>query len=267
MIVLVDGLREDRIPAIDSAVIRGDAVFEAVRSYRGRLFALDDHLARLGRSASAMAIKLPDDDRIGGWARTAGAEGGEGIVRIIATRGDAVPGTSGERRIVVMHHPLPFTPATLRVRPWRAPWHPAGREWELAGVKTTSYAPNMTAGRLARSEGFDDALLLADDGAVLEGPTFCVGWVAAGVVHTPDPALGILESITRSHVLRLAAGDGIESASGRHPLDDLLAADEVFAMSTVKEVTPIISVGSVEFAVGPVTTRLRDLLRRQIAEL
>jgi branched-subunit amino acid aminotransferase/4-amino-4-deoxychorismate lyase len=266
MITLVDGIRQDVLAVTDSTIVRGDGVFEAVRSYGGRLFALEDHLERLAKSAAAMGIPLPDDGRIGSWARSVGSEGGEGIVRIIVGRGDAVPGMSGESRIVVMHHPVPFTPSTLRVRPWPAPWHPAGRPWELAGVKTTSYAPNLAATRMAAHDGFDDALLVSVDDVVLEGPTFGVAWVVEGVVVIPELELGILDSITRRRVLALAATEGLTVETGRFPVDVFDEADEVFAMSTVKEVTPVISVGEREFVVGPVTSRLRDLFRRHVAE-
>jgi branched-chain amino acid aminotransferase len=213
-----------------------------------------------------MGIPLPDDGRIGSWARSVASEGGEGIVRIIVGRGDAVPGKSGERRIVVMHHPVPFTPTTLRIRPWPAPWHPAGRPWELAGVKTTSYAPNLAASRMAGRDGFNDALLVSTDGIVLEGPTFGVAWVIEGVIMVPELGLGILDSVTRRRVLALAETERLTVETGRFPVDVFDEANEVFAMSTVKEVTPIISVGQREFVVGPVTARLQDLFRRHVAE-
>lgn len=266
MITLVDGLRQDVLPVTDSTIVRGDGVFEAVRSYGGRVFALEDHLERLAKSAAAMGIPLPDDGRIGSWVRSVGSEGGEGIVRIIVGRGDAVPGASGERRIIVIHHPVPFTPSTLRVRPWPAPWHPAGRPWELAGVKTTSYAPNLAATRMAARDGFNDALLVSSDGIVLEGPTFCVAWAAEGIVVVPELELGILDSITRRRVLALAESSGITVQTGRFGLEALEEAEEVLAMSTVKEVTPIISVGEREYVVGPVTARLQDLFRRHVVE-
>ncbi|MEX1004630.1 MAG: aminotransferase class IV [Acidimicrobiia bacterium] len=266
MITLVDGIRQDVLAVTDSTIVRGDGVFEAVRSYGGRVFALEDHLERLALSAVAMGIPLPDDGRIGSWARSVGAEGGEGIVRIIVGRGDAVPGMSGEQRIVVIHHPVPFTPATLRIRPWPAPWHPAGRPWELAGVKTTSYAPNLAATRMAARDGFDDALLVSFDDIVLEGPTFGVAWVTEGVITAPELDLGILDSITRRRVLALASAEGLSVETGRFGIHALDEADEVFAMSTVKEVTPVISVGEREFVVGPVTARLRDLFRRHVVE-
>lgn len=265
MIVLVDGERTESIPATDSTVIRGDGVFEAVRSYGGLLFALDDHLARLAVSADAMGIELPDDGRIGSWARSVATEGGDGIVRVIVSRGDAVPGSSGERRIVVMHHPVPYTPSVLRVRPWPAPWHPSGRPWELAGIKTTSYAPNLRASRLAAADGADDALLIGIDDVVLEGPTFAVGWVVDGGLRFPSLELGILDSITRRHVTALAENDGIAVETGVYPLADLVNAQEVVAVSTVKEVLPVVSVGEREYRHGPVTDRLRDLFRLHVA--
>jgi len=264
VIVLVDGAREERIPAVDSTVIRGDGVFEAIRSYAGQSFALDEHLGRLARSAAAVGIQLPDDDRIGGWVRMLASEGRDGIVRVIVTRGDALPGRSESARILVIHHPVPFTPSTVRLAPMRAPWHPAGREWELAGVKTTSYAPNAAATRRAVASGLDDALLLADDDTVLEGPTFCVGWVRAGAVRTPSLGLGILDSITRRHVLSVAGNLEIPVEEGRYPFDDMASADEVFAMSTVKEVTAVVSLGDRHLSAGPVTERLRAGLRARI---
>lgn len=262
MITFVDGVRQAALPVTDSTVVRGDGVFEAVRSYGGRLFALDDHLARLAQSAAAMGIDAPSADRLGSWMRAAAAEGGDGVVRVIVSRGDVLPGASGEERVIVIHHRVPFTPSALRLRPWPAPWHPAGRPWELSGVKTTSYAPNQAASRLAGRDGFDDAVLLTDDGTVLEGPTFAVLWIRGDVIAAPTVDLGLLDSITRRHVLTLAEQEGLAVDTGRFPLDDLLAADEVMAVSTVKEVTPVVSVGEKEFRPGALTrnlaTRFRD---------
>lgn len=266
MIAFVDGVRQAMLPVTDSAILRGDGVFEAVRSYGGRLFALDDHLARLSAGAAAVGIALPTGDRIGGWARAAAAEGGDGIVRVVVTRGDSVPRPTGDPRVVVLHHALPFRPSTIRLHPVAAPWHPAGRAWELSGVKTVSYAPNVAAGRVAVAAGSDDALLVADDDTVLEGPTFAVAWVASGVVYAPDLELGILDSITRRHTLTPAADMGVEIRTGRFPLGAVLEADEVLAMSTVKEVTPVVTVGGTHFRPGPVTEALSAALRRHIAD-
>ena len=58
-LVLIDGEPDGRIPVFDDGLLRGDGCFEAIRSYGGRPFALQQHLTRLGASATALAIPLP----------------------------------------------------------------------------------------------------------------------------------------------------------------------------------------------------------------
>lgn len=258
MTCLVDGLAVDVLPVTDSSVLRGDGCFEAVRSYGGRLFRLDEHLDRLERSAAALDLEVPDRRLLVGWAQTvAGSD--DCVVRIVVTRGPAVPGEAGAGRCIVMSHPLPPPLPTVRLLPVAAPWHPAGREWELAGVKSVSYAANLAASRRARASGFDDALLVSDDGTVLEGPTFSVGWVKEARVFTPAIDLGILASITRALVLELAEVEEV-----RANLGVLERADEVFVMSTVKEVTPVVAVADRSFPVGSVTESIAQRVRRAV---
>jgi len=156
-------------------------------------------------------------------------------------------------RVIVLWEPVPESPGPVSVRPTPAPWQSGGTPWELMGAKTLSYAPNMAAWRTAGAEGFSDALLISRDGYVLEGPTFSVGWVVSGTVETPSLDLGILASITRMVAIEEAAGLGLTVTEGRFTLDRVLEADEVFALSTLKEVKPVDRVGSTRFAPGPVT--------------
>lgn len=248
---LVDGEPAPGIEPTDSSVLRGDGCFEAIRIYDGWPFRLGDHLDRLERSAILMDLELPPRSLIEEWIDRVAEGRPESIVRVVLTRGAAVPGATGGGRCIVLAHPLPAELKDVRLMPVTAPWHPAGRSWELAGAKTISYAPNQGASRLAHRSGFDDALLVADDGTVLEGPTFSVGWCRDGVVYTPSLDLGILASVTRKVVMELT-----EVREVRAPLPVVLAADEVFAMSTMKEVTPVVALGDVEFAPGPVTDDL-----------
>ncbi len=142
--------------------------------------------------------------------------------------------------------------------PLKAPWHAAGRESPLAGAKTISYAPNLAAARAAKGDGFHDALLLADDLTVLEGPTFAVAWLINGVIETPSLDLRILDSITRRHVLAIAREAGYEVVEGRFGLGRVLGADEMMAISTVKEVTAVSRLGDRDFTPGPVAKDLKD---------
>ncbi|MBT8211949.1 MAG: aminotransferase class IV, partial [Acidimicrobiia bacterium] len=167
-------------------------------------------------------------------------------------------------RIVVFAEDIPEVPPVLRLLPLGAPWHPASRDTELAGAKTMSYAPNLAATRHAVADGFHDALLLDADGFVLEGPTYSVGWVSDGSMRTPALGQGILGSITREATLEVAAGASVEVQEDRFKLDDVLSADEVFVMSTVREVRPVIAVGDTSFDTGPVTEQLATGFRRLV---
>ena len=83
-----------------------------------------------------------------------------------------------------------------------------------------------------------------------------MAWVCDGVIETPALSLGILDSITRRHVLDLATGEGIVIAEGSWNLSRLQVADEVMAWSTIREVQAVSKVGSLEFESGPVTRGL-----------
>jgi branched-subunit amino acid aminotransferase/4-amino-4-deoxychorismate lyase len=119
----------------------------------------------------------------------------------------------------------------------------------------------MAASRVARSGGFDDALLISRDGFVLEGPTFGVAWTRNGVIETPSLDLGILDSVTSRLLLSAAVADGQRVVNGRFSLSEMADASEVVAMSTVKEVTAVVTVGESRYSPGDLTEYLRSLYR------
>lgn len=260
--VLVDGEESGAVPATDSSVLRGDGCFEAVRAYGGRLFRLQDHLDRLERSASALELPSPDRGRVETWMTQAAERGGDCIVRVVLSRGAAIPGGDGDGRCVVVSHPVPDRPVEVALWPVPAPWHPAGRSWELAGAKTISYAPNLAATRIARHHGADDALLVSDEQVVLEGPTFSVGWCRNDVVFMPPLELGILDSITRRVVMEI--WPGVEEAE--ITLDALGQVDEVFVMSTTREVAPVTALGGDPMVTGPITRYLAQRLTELVGQ-
>jgi branched-chain amino acid aminotransferase len=160
----------------------------------------------------------------------------------------------------LLTEPLPATPehvrlASITYSPTRV----------LDGVKSLSYAANMLASRLARERGFDEALLVTPHGRVLEAPTSSIFWVKDGAILTPPLDDHILASITRRAVIEVSGGREQPCT-----LDELLAADEAFLASTVREVHPVAAINDRAFdPVGPVTTRvgalLTDVIRSQLA--
>ena len=255
--VLINGeLSAGTIPVTDSSVVRGDGCFEVMKVYAGRPFGLEEHLDRLQRSAAALGIVLPARHDVRDWIETTAAQHEDGLVRVIVTRGSSVPGVNEPSNVIVFRHRGPVIAPFARLLPVDAPWHAAGVDWDLAGAKILSYAPNLAASRRAHDEGFDDALLTSVEGVVLEGPTFAVAWLFQGILETPMLELGILDSITRRVVLEEAERMGLEVVEGSWNLDRLGEASEVMALSTVREVQVVSGIGTLSFEAGPVTSRL-----------
>ena len=114
--------------------------------------------------------------------------------------------------------------------------------WLLPGVKSTSYAVNMAAWAEARRRGADDAVFLAADGSVMEGPVTNVWWRVGATLSTPALDLGILAGVTRAVLLDLARSEGFEVRQGWFQLAEMAAAEEAFTSSSVREVMPAFGV-------------------------
>ena len=107
-LVLIDGEPGDaRLSIFDDGLLRGDGCFEAIRSYDGRAFAVDEHYRRLAASAAALGIPVPAATELGDWIERVAAAGGDCIVRVVLTRGETVPGHTAPSRCVVLSHSIP----------------------------------------------------------------------------------------------------------------------------------------------------------------
>jgi 4-amino-4-deoxychorismate lyase len=270
---------------LDLALVRGEAVFEAMKVYGGRPFRLDAHLARLAASARAIELALPEDLEALAARAVAAAGQGDAILRLICTKG---PEGSGEPqggapvdRDGPGGGPVAFAictdvPASFeedRRRGLRLvllttatdPLLRAASPWLLAGVKTISYATNMAAQRAARARGADDAVLVGLGGELLEAPTASLWWRTGQTLHTPALDLGILAGITRAVLCDLAPRLGLKVLEGVYTAEDLAAADEAFLSSSTRELMPVIEVDGAPIATGhpgPTTADLQAALRR-----
>jgi branched-chain amino acid aminotransferase len=242
------------IPATDEGLLRGDGAFEVIRIYDGHPFALEEHLQRLERSALNLRLPLDleavraDANRL---LAHAGAGPDHGQLRIVLTRGG---------RRLLLTEPLPATAEHVRLgsvtyAPTRI----------LDGVKSLSYAANMLASRLAREQGFDEALLVTPHGRVLEAPTSSIFWVKDDAVLTPPLDERILASITRRLVIE-QTGAAEQSCT----LEEIMAADEAFLASTTREVQGVSAIDARTFeAPGPLTSEIAgavgDRIRSELA--
>jgi branched-chain amino acid aminotransferase len=257
LLACVDGVvgdpAEAHISVTDEGLLRGDGVFEVIRVYGGRPFAMDEHVRRMAGSAANLRLEI-DLGALQADVDAVLAQAGpvDAAIRMLVTRG-------GHR--VVLLEELKDLPETLALAlityaPTRV----------MDGIKSLSYAPNMLASRLAKERGFDEALLVTPHGRVLEAPTTAFFYALGDQqLYTPPLEDHILDSITRRHVLAVSGAQ--ERATTR---DDLGSVTEAFLASTLREVHPIARIEERELAApGPLTRhaaeavseRIRDALR------
>jgi branched-chain amino acid aminotransferase len=276
-IIAVDGALSDgataKISVLDRGFLYGDSVYEVIRTYRGRPFLLDEHLARLARSASLLGIQLPLEPPA--LAREidevlAAAANPESYIRAIVTRGAGPIGLDpalAERpcRVVIVTE-LPQLPPELYERGAAISLIAGGRaEGAMPkGAKSGNYLVNIMALTAARRRGAHEAVMLDASGLVTEGTSSNVFAVVVGELHTPPLSAGILEGITRRKVIALARSAGLRvHERDVHP-GELFDAEEVFLTSTLREVLPVTSIDGRRVgagAPGRLTRRLRELYR------
>jgi branched-chain amino acid aminotransferase len=240
---------EARIPVTDEGLLRGDGVFEVMRLYGGRPFALDEHLARMERSAQRLRLPLDVTQvRSDIAALLEAADPGDARMRVFVTRGG--------RRVALVEEQKPNPPSVSLALVEYAPPR------ILDQIKSLSYAANMLATRLAQERGFDEALLVTPHGRVLEAPTASLFYVLDGELFTPPLDDHILESITRRHVVELTGAR--ERITAR---DDIRRMSEAFLASTTREVQPVHAIEDHELErAGALTRDAAAKLCERIAE-
>jgi branched-chain amino acid aminotransferase len=260
------------VSPFDSAVQGGDAVWEGLRVHHGRIFLLTEHLARLRRSAQALAFEsVPSDEQIINEIRRTLAANAmtDGVhIRLTLTRGvkitsgmDPRLNQAGPTLIVLPEYKPPVydtTGITLVTASIRRP----PPDCLDAKIHHANLLPSILAKIEANVAGADDALMLDQRGFVAETNATNVFCVSGGVLGTPTSA-ACPEGITRAAVLQLAFEAGIECAVGDYSLSQLYNADEVFVTGTMGGIAPAIRIDGRLIGTGrpgPVTGRLTDLL-------
>ena len=249
----------------DEGFARGRAAFETLRVYDGVPFRLAQHVDRLVRSAARLGLPPPDADAVrelAGLALTAASgHPGDASLRLYWT-----PGASGEEpTAVALVSAVPDWIEEARKRGQRLislPFPARSAPWLLPGTKSVSYATNVAAEAEAKRRGADDAVLVDLDGTVLEGPVTNVWWREGIRLVTPSLELGILAGETRAALLELASSLGYETDEGAYGLERLLAADEAFTSSSVREVMPVAAIDDREFVSRDAADALQQALRR-----
>jgi branched-chain amino acid aminotransferase len=271
---------EATIPLLDTGFTFGDAVYETLRTYGGRPFALDRHLRRLRRSAARVGIDLPPNDevlaaRMEDLLRRGGNP--ESYIRIIVSRGvgdisyhfDRVRGPTVVM-VVKPYEPLPREAYRDGIRLALVAVRRNAVEALDPAIKSCNLLNNILAVREAQSRDATEALMLNARGEVAEGASSNVFVVKGGEVLTPPLDAGILAGVTREVVFELAAALGIPAREKVLLPHEVLGADEVFVTSSLKEIAPVRAIDDVRIGdgrPGPVTLRLLEAFRENAPHL
>ncbi len=267
--------REAKVSVFDSSVQGGDAVWEGLRVYSGRIFALEAHISRLRASAHTLAFaKIPSGDEIRAAVfstlKANGMHDGAHI-RLTLTRGPKV--TSGMSPELNRRGPC-----LIVLAEWKQPvYDPRGIRLITASVRRNSpqtldskiHHNNLLNNILAKIEanvaGSDDAVMLDLQGFVAETNATNIFLVKRGLLLTPHGD-SCLPGITRGVVLELARREGIPTRERNVSLSELYTADEVFTTGTMGELSPVLEIDGRRIGdggIGELTRTLQDLYRRK----
>jgi len=248
-----------RVSVLDRGLLLGESVYEVLRTYGGRPFELEQHLARLERSAALAGLTLPWDARrcaeevartlaasLGGDAPDPEAAPwnlGQRTVRVLVTRGGGEEAPEVAPSAVIIAQPLHAPPAREYREGVKALLVRAAPRTVDPAAKTGSRLPHVLAQRAAREAGAHEALFEDRAGQVGEGASSNLFAVRGGRLLTPPLEAGILAGVTRGLVLELARREGVTAVEVPLSAAELGAMEELFITSTSREILPVTRLG------------------------
>ncbi len=262
--------QDAKVHVLTHALHYGSAVFEGIHSYKTErgtvVFRLNDHIDRLFFSAYSLSMQ----------PRFSKEDIKKAVMQLIKKNklGDAYIRPLvyyGYGNIGVFPKNIP-TNATIISIPWgnyyskdlRIVTSKFRRHSEEAGVFgakiSGNYANSILAMHEARKKGYDEALMLDENGFVSEGPAENLFLVKDGKLITPN-SRSALHGITRNTILEVGKDLGIKALEKGVALNDVTNGDELFFCGTATEIAPIISVDGKKIGngkVGSITSKLRD---------
>jgi branched-chain amino acid aminotransferase len=281
MLVYLDGhfmAREQALVSVfDHGFLYGDGIYETMRAYKGRLFLLEKHLARLRRSARAISLKLPlATDEIAAALNESLVVNKlqEAYVRLHISRG---PGDIGldpalcvAPTMVIVTKPFHDYPAEYYAGGINVAVVKTRRNHPLAldpAIKGTNFLNNILAKIEAKKARAVEGIMLSWEGYVAEGTISNIFIVRKGTLLTPHRDTGILEGVTRDLVIRLAKRKRVPFKEAFLRPKDLRSADECFITNTTMEIMPVTSVDGKKVAKGwpgPVTALLHEAYKNEV---
>lgn len=262
------------VSVFDHGFLYGDGIYETMRVYDDVIFMVDQHLARLRRSALMIGLTVPqDNDRIKSsiYDTLSANSLNNAYVRLTISRGYGPLGLDPD----ICKEPT-FVIIAERMTDYPPEFYEKGINVIIAAtrrnpvdainpqIKSLNFLNNILAKMEAKREGAYEAVMLNVSGHIAEGTVSNVFFFRDDVLCTPSLDCGILDGITRRVILDIAQREGLTVKEGRFTADDIYGASEVFITNTTMEAMPVSRLNEIRYKVGRIVKLLRSAYRREV---
>lgn len=259
-----------KVSVFDHGFLYGDGIFEGIRLYSGNVFKLPKHIDRLFRSAKAICLDLPWSkqeiiDAVCESCRVNGLT--DGYIRLVVSRGKGALGLSpkscSDPQLIIIADQIQLYPQELYDNGLKAITVPTRRNSQAAlppMIKSLNYLNNILAKIEAQNVGYQECLLLNNEGYVAECSGDNVFMAFEGKLITPPVSCGSLGGITRQTVVELAKKLGLELIEKPITRFDLWTCDECFLTGTAAKLIPLVELDGRKIGDGKVGEMTKKLI-------
>lgn len=261
-----------KISVFDHCVLYGDGVFEGIRIYDGCIFRLKEHLERLWSSAHYIMLDIPIsyDEMVEALKTTIKANGlKNGYIRLVVTRGigdlGLDPRLCPKPTVFIIASGIKMYPESDYENGLEVVTVASNR-LNLSAfnprVKSCNYLNNIMGKMEGQLANVREAIMLNQDGFVVECTGDNIFLVKQGVLYTPPVYLGALRGITRDAIIELAQADGITVKEEPFTRFEVYDADEMFLTGTAAEAIPVVKVDGRQIASGKPGEMTQKLIKK-----
>ena len=228
----------------DRGLYFGDGVYEVLRSYDGKLFALDEHMARFAASLAAIRVTSIDIGTVRRRVEQAFAAFGLPNAKIYfhVTRGSAPRNHCWDPNLKPNFFLTISEVADSQQE--KAKGIAVGTEpdlrWKRCDIKSLNLLPNILARQEAADKGFDEAILVDEAGFITEGAGSAFFAIIKGALQTAPLSANVLPSITRKFVVKAANNIGLPIREQCLKATEAPSAEEMFIAVTTKDIVPVV---------------------------
>ncbi|BAW80412.1 4-amino-4-deoxychorismate lyase [Candidatus Nitrosoglobus terrae] len=268
--VLVNGQISHKISIADRGLQYGDGLFETIAIYKESPILYELHLKRLEAGCYRLSLPLPKRETLNKEITTLCQGISRGVLKIIVTRGVSdrgyQPQPQSQSTRILSIHPWPDYPTIsseygIRLRVCNTP---LGRNSYLAGIKHLNRLEQVLARNEWIDPGISEGLMLDSQNNIISGTMSNLFIAKNGDLQTPDLSYCGVAGVMRKFILNQALALGIMAKIQPLTLVDITRAEEIFICNSLIGLWPVRSLNNIQYPLGSLTQRLRNLISAQL---